>query len=618
MASNLGVLHDAKFTYGTDIAGFIKYMDDETKTNQEVADLNFGTFLGYMDNPNKSTGLFDNTGEYISKERRKDYVQYFKLAQERDTILWQDLFSFNNEWLEEYGLMNTKTNEVDDTRLMNAVKTAMDTLVKMEGLQDYKWVASMHHNTEHRHFHVAGVELNPSRLWKWHNVYKKDYRGRYVLDEVGKKIPTGNKVFQPTGVRKKETLKKIKSVFVNQLIQSAEALKAIDHVARQEIVGSIKAAKAFQVESQQEKEMLANLYLKLPKDKRLWNMKNAKKNFFGKEVTLLIESKFKGLLKEPYNEWQKKSIAQSEAYEKAYKNVEIKDAPINDPEIKKYYQDKLDKLYYDAGNAILAQLRNLDKERQASGMNRKKFIGSMHVPSDRELLVDVKEFSLGKIQNPPSKKGIDTELQSTTRYSPSNNRNGLEPYSQEEVDLALSGLVFKGEKKEVETFKNRPSQKEPTNHAPYTQNSVDRALTSLVYKEAETKQSANFENLPSQKGQSSNPWHVVNVYLDDEKIRVLTNSEVDRKDVQILYEGREKPHKKYGDKNTTYSTTEKKEVEWNRRKFIEERQNAAKINRTIRGIDRNMKKATNKWRDQMDYEYLEQQILQEGKHSFSY
>ncbi|EOD5840846.1 MobP2 family relaxase [Listeria monocytogenes] len=619
MAINLGVLHDAKFTYGTDIAGFIKYMDDETKTNQEVADLNFGTFMGYMDNPNKSTGLFDSTGEYISKERRKDYVQYFKLAQERDTILWQDLFSFNNEWLEEYGLMDTKTNEVDETRLMNAVKTAMDTLVKMEGLQDYKWVASMHHNTEHRHFHVAGVELNPSRLWKWHNVYKKDYRGRYVLDEVGKKIPTGNKVFQPTGVRKKETLKKIKSVFVNQLIQSAEALKAIDHVARQEIVGSIKAAKAFQVESQQEKEMLANLYLKLPKDKRLWNMKNAKKNFFGKEVTLLIESKFKGRLKEPYNDWQKKSIAQSEAYEKAYKNVEIKDAPINDPEIKKYYQDKLDKLYYDAGNAVLAQLRNLDKERQVSGMNRKKFIGSMHVPLDRELLVEVKDFSLEKIQNPPSKKGIHSELQPPTKYSPSNKKDVLKPYSQEEVDTALSNLVFKPLEIEDDfALKNPPSKKGTTNHAPYIQETIDSALSSLVYKEEETKQSANFENLSSQKGQSSNPWHVVNVYLDDEKIRVLTNSEVDRKEVQTLYEEREKPHKKYGDKNTNYSTTGKREVEWDRRKFIEERQNAAKINRTIRGIDRNMKKATNKWRDQMDYEYLEQQILQEGKHSFSY
>lgn len=553
-------------------------MDDETKTNQEVANLNFGTFLGYMDNPNKSTGLFDSTGEYISKERRKDYVQYFQLAQERDTILWQDLFSFNNEWLEAYGLMDTKTNEVDDTRLMNAVKTAMDTLVKMEGLQDYKWVASMHHNTEHRHFHVAGVELNPSRLWKWHNVYQKDYRGRYVLDNVGKKIPTGNKVFQPTGVRKKETLKKIKSVFVNQLIQSAEVLKAIDYVARQEIVGSIKAAKAFQVESQQEKETLANLYLQLPKDKRLWNMKNAKKNFFGKEVTQLVESKFKGLLKDPYNDWQKKSIAQSEAYEKAYKNVEIKDAPINDPEIKKYYQDKLDKLYYDAGNAVLAQLRNLDKERQASGMNRKKFIGSMHVPLERECLVGVKEFSLGEIENLPSKKGIQPELEPPANYSLSNKRNGLKPYTQE----------------------------------------VDTVLSNLVFKPLEIEDDVALKNSPSPKGQSSNQWHVVNVYVDDEKIRVLTNSEVERKDVQTLYEERVEPNKKTGDKKPPFSLPEKGEVVWDRRQFMEERRNAAKVNRTIRGIDRNMKKATNKWRDQMDYEYLEQQILQEGKHSVSY
>ncbi|EAC2786847.1 hypothetical protein NY18_15605 [Listeria monocytogenes] len=252
-------------------------------------------------------------------------------------------------------------------------------------------------------------------------------------------------------------------------------------------------------------------------------------------------------------------------------------------------------------------------------MNRKKFIGSMHVPLDRELLVEVKDFSLKKIQNPPSKKGIHSELQPPTKYSPPNKKDVLKPYSQEEVDTALSNLVFKPLEIEDDfALKNPPSQKGTTNHAPYTQETIDSALSSLVYKEGETKQSTNFENLPSQKGQSSNPWHVVNVYLDDEKIRVLTNSEVDRKEVQTLYEEREKPHKIYGDKNTTYSTTGKREVEWDRRKFIEERQNAAKINRTIRGIDRNMKKATNKWRDQMDYDYLEQQILQEGKHSFSY
>ncbi|ENI1352651.1 hypothetical protein ABXN61_002856, partial [Listeria monocytogenes] len=157
-----------------------------------------------------------------------------------------------------------------------------------------------------------------------------------------------------------------------------------------------------------------------------------------------------------------------------------------------------------------------------------------------------------------------------------------------------------------------------TNHAPFRQETIDSALSSLVYKEGDAKQSANFENLSSPKGQSSNPWHVVNVYVDDEKIRVLTNSEVDRKDVQTLYEERVEPNKKTGDKKPPFSLPEKGEVVWDRRQFMEERRNAAKVNRTIRGIDRNMKKATNKWRDQMDYEYLEQQILQEGKHSVSY
>ncbi|MBK1962945.1 hypothetical protein D8X92_13715 [Listeria ivanovii] len=596
MASNLGVLHDAKFSYGNEIVGFVKYMDDETKTNQEVANLNFGKFLGYMDNPNKTSGLFDETCNYISKERRSEYVEYFKIAQERDTIFWQDLFSFNNEWLEEYGLMDTKTNEVDDIRLMNAVKAAMDTLVKMEGLQDYKWIGAMHHNTEHRHFHVAGVELHPSRLWKWHNVYQKDYRGRYVLDENGKKIATGNKVFEPTGVRKKETLKKIKSVFVNQLIQSAEQLKAIDHIARKEIVGTMKASKAFEAESQTEKEMLTNLYLKLPKDKRLWNMKNAKVNFFGKEVQELVKSKLQGQLHHSFLSWEQKMIEQSKAYETAYKNVEIQDAPITDPAIKKYYQDKKDKLYYDSGNAILAQLKTLDKDRQASGLNRKAFIASLNMQLETPGLIKEVEIVHQALN--------DGNLFTDRDVPPLSIAGDVNPIL--ETNAKMENLLPK------------KGNTKTNSQSPYSQKEVDLALTALVYQHTEREQEKN-QNLPSKKGTTSTPLQIVNVYINDEQIRVLTDHTVYRKKVQEKYEaeqeGQTKSHKKETLDNWPKKATT---MEWDRQKFIKERRNAAKVDSTLRKIDRTIKKSANKWREKMDYDYLEQQILQEGKHSKAY
>ncbi|WP_270996111.1 MobP2 family relaxase [Listeria seeligeri] len=608
MAENLGVLHDAKFSFGNEIAGFIKYMDDETKTNQEVANLNFGSFLGYMDNPNKSSGLFDETCSYISKERRSDYVEYFKVAQERETIFWQDLFSFDNEWLEEYGLMDTKTNEVDDTRLMNAVKAAMDTLIKMEGLQDYKWIGAMHHNTEHRHFHVAGVELHPSRLWKWHNVYKKDYRGRYVLDEKGKKIATGNKVFEPTGVRKKETLKKIKSVFVNQLIQSAEQLKAIDQIARKEIVGSMKAAKAFQKESQSEKELLVNLYLKLPKDKRLWNMKNAKPNFFGKEVQALVESKFKGQFNHSFLSWEQKMLAQSQEYEKAYKNIEIKDAPITDPDIQKYFLDKKDRLYYDAGNAVLSQLKNLDKERQSVGLNRKAFIASLNLSTDTPVLV--KEVQ--KVQQAINDGLLFTDNDVPPVFSFEAMDPRVEPSPKIENPPTQKGKSELLHERRSFDFKPMAKLDKTNNRSPYTQQEVDLALSALVYKQS-VEEPEKIKNPPTQKGETTSPWHVVNVYVEEEQIRVLTNSDVARMDVQKKYKVEE------GYTKTTNGWTEKsRELRWGKQKFIEGRRNAAKFNTTLRKIDRNMKKSANRWREEMDYDYLEQQILREGKHSLSY
>ncbi|MCD2208581.1 MobP2 family relaxase [Listeria booriae] len=676
MSADLGVLHDTKFTYGgKDIVGFIQYMADEMKTNQQVADMNFAGFLGYMDNPTKSAGLFDASCKYISQAERSNYVQLFKLGQERHSVFWQDLFSFNNEWLAEYGLMDLKTNEVDDTRLMNAVKSAMDVLIKREGLQDYKWLGSMHHNTDNRHFHVSGVELTPSREWKWHAVFKKDYRGRYLYDEKGWKIPTGEKVFEPTGKRRKETLKEMKSVFVNQLIQSASVLKEIDIVARKEIIDGIKKQHIIDGGDMAQRQLVAELYLKLPKDKRLWNMKNANKQFFGNEVRAVVLQRIQTDLADPYKRWERQMEDLGKTYEKAYKKVEVEGAPTSDPDIQKFVKDDGEGgLHYRLGNAVLSQIRELDKERQKSGLNRRAYIetvmtqpiqdkeraikevqsyieeesqafnfmdhdappeiddmfGGFSEELERESLTFDDNWPVVSSDNfipdprhiqgtengekPPSQKGqadpetgqglvftpkVDEDAERQMRLS-QKGQNGAPP-SQKDIDFGLSALIFTPSKEvapEQEQKKQNPlSQKGPTESGP-TQDEIDTGLSTLIYTPKEDY-AREKQNRPSQKGTGPTKpaFHMVNVYTENGKLRVLTSSDATRLDAQI--------HHDYGSKQTNKGDNTVMTMQ----PFLEERRRQRNVDRTLRGIDRNMKKASKKWQDEMEYERLEQQLL---------
>ncbi|WP_088816454.1 MobP2 family relaxase [Listeria goaensis] len=560
MVVDLGVLHDTDFVIGKEVASFIRYMDDEVKTKANSDTPLFGGYMDYMDNPLKSSGLFDSRCRYLTVQERRDVVNHFQTAHTQQSIMWRDLFSFRNEWLEEIGLLHEKTGEIDELRLMHAVKAAMDTLVRAEKLQNYKWVGAMHHNTEHLHFHVAGVELTPSREWKWHQVYQKDDKGRYLYDEQHRKIPTGEKVYQPTGVRQKSSLIEMKRTFVHQLVQSAEQLKVIDRLAREEIAKALRSEKALTHANLAERTLLRDLYLKLPKDKRLWNMKNARKHFFGHEVRAYIHAKLDDSLQVPFQDWKGRVKHLGDLYERTYNKVEIEGAGAYDPEQTKYFQNSLEDLYQRAGNAVLSQLREVDKERAQEGINRKAFVerymtdkdeAPVEIPlwTEKEEIEDIDWFQLGLHS--------DADL---SQKGPSDN-----PYTQEDVDRVLSGLIYTPIKESGDT---KPM-----------------AIADLSQKD------------------HSNSFKVVNVYWENKKIRVMAASELERKVVQQKFE-KEVLRGNYNLATPKSYTSQAK--------FIAERQRAYRIRQTLRGIDRQLRHASDRWQREFDYDRFEQQLIQES------
>ncbi|GAA0225159.1 hypothetical protein J2Z43_002848 [Clostridioides mangenotii] len=128
---------------------------------------------------------------------KKKIKDLFSIAKKNESILWQDVFSFNNKKLEEQGLYNSETQELDEELIREATCNAMNCLLEEEKLKDSAiWTASIHYNTDNIHVHIAMCVPHPTK-------------------ERGK--------------RKPKTLDKMKSKFTNTLLDYDKNYKKINH-----------------------------------------------------------------------------------------------------------------------------------------------------------------------------------------------------------------------------------------------------------------------------------------------------------------------------------------------------------------------------------------------------
>lgn len=145
--------------------------------------------------------------------------KWFAEAQANESSLWQDVFSFDNSFLEEEGLYDGKTGELDERKIQQAVRVAMEEKFAREGLTDHGiWTASIHYNTDNIHVHVGSVEMV--------NTKEKVFREIKIFNKKTQHYErTGNFDWQNKGRVKRKTLDSMKSKFANSLIDRSPELK---------------------------------------------------------------------------------------------------------------------------------------------------------------------------------------------------------------------------------------------------------------------------------------------------------------------------------------------------------------------------------------------------------
>lgn len=149
-------------------------------------------------------GVFTNDLDEVTGKDMRDIRKKVKQAQENESVLWQDVISFDNKYLEEIGLYNPKTERLDVEKLIKPSRKMMNKLLEKEKLQDVFWMATVHVNTDNIHIHFSTVELNPSRKMQEHE-------GELT----------------PRGKRKQSTIDDMKMAFGNDLLDNTETYKRL-------------------------------------------------------------------------------------------------------------------------------------------------------------------------------------------------------------------------------------------------------------------------------------------------------------------------------------------------------------------------------------------------------
>ncbi|MEX1447705.1 MobP2 family relaxase [Enterococcus sp. C76] len=323
-------------------------------------------YIRYMANPNKTSRLFSNDKHRLDENDVKEMKKQFTAAAKNGSVMWQDVFSFDNQWLVQHGYLDPKTNQLDEEKIHYAVRLAMTTMLEEEKMSTSAvWTASIHYNTDNIHVHVATVEPYPTRELK-----------TFIDSE------TGEKVTEVKGYRSKKTIRKMKSSFANQLLGLQKERAQIDSLKKIMIEG---------IRSEQGKkqlhEMSQNLIRvaeKLPPQKGYQKYGYAEKFGFKQELDKVIKKYISTNYPELFQEIIQKQTEIQVEEEAAF------------GEGRNSSENKLNTLFTRLGNTILKEIQLMDLSPK-----RKQVNGNLN----QSILDDVQQNSqlrIGENKNEPS------------------------------------------------------------------------------------------------------------------------------------------------------------------------------------------------------------------------
>ncbi|PFE70784.1 hypothetical protein CN316_11450 [Bacillus cereus] len=278
-------------------------------------------------------GVFSKDKAVITQNDLTEIKELVGKAQSKGSVYYQDVISFDTDFLIEQKIYNPETDTLDENRIRNASQKMMEQLFKDEQIEQNNgfWFASIHRNTEHIHIHFGTVE--------------RENRRPLVEIEID-----GKKFYEPRGKRKQNTLDNMKTTFTHSLVNRTSELSRISNL-RNDLVHEIKEEFQQSKTKKQASEvmLLQEIYEGLPSNKKDWAYSSKK---MPKETREKIDSLTEVLMKgNPIFKEYKEAVEKESSFQKSLygdSNRENKD----------YEKNQMKDIYKRMGNSLLKELKN--------------------------------------------------------------------------------------------------------------------------------------------------------------------------------------------------------------------------------------------------------------------
>lgn len=331
--------------------------DDELKELKVIKD-KISDFIkveqDITERPGFIPGVFSIDKEKMTREDIKNVHKIIHNAQQNGSVFYQDVISFDTEFLIKEGIYNPENNELDEQRIQQASRKMMEKMFKDEEIESGYWFASIHRNTEHIHIHFGTVEARNTRpLIK-------------VKDET-----TGIEYLAPKGKRKQSTLDNMKSIFANALVDRTAELSRISEL-RNTLVSEIKKYFSQNREDLEQTKLLQEIYMELPSNKKYWQYGS---RHMPEKTRRKIDLITKSLMKDnpDYQEYisliEKESVYRKELFGESQRKE------------KDYAQNQMKDIQKRLGNSLLKEIkkhvntlemyRNKYENRETNGIQEK-------------------------------------------------------------------------------------------------------------------------------------------------------------------------------------------------------------------------------------------------------
>ena len=298
------------------------------------------------------TGLFNMIKNDLSMEEKQDYASQFNLAQQRQNVMFRQVFSFSTKGLIEAGIYNPYNNELQREPLIEATRHAMKTFYQRENFDpSVMTLGEIHYNTRHFHIHVASLEKESNRPF------------------IEVKQEDGSTRKERRGAIKAESIQAMKSQFTNYLFDRTHELESIGNLRnllRQDIKDSLHQSMKPYLK---ERRLVKDLIQHLPEDKADWNSKRLSPEN-RKRMNHLIDVLMKDNPK--FKEYQQLAKQENDFKSKTYGKL---------PEGQQsFYEGRMNDIYYRLSNSLLQEFRQNDAYQRFHPVLSQKETSSKHHP----------------------------------------------------------------------------------------------------------------------------------------------------------------------------------------------------------------------------------------------